>query len=380
MTDLRTRRQFLAHGSTELLVGLAGGTVSARGGPTQIGDDPPVGVRGAVYLPARAFNVYQMWDGYDRATIERDLGYATRVNLNALRIWLNYEFWQEDPSGHEAAFDHFLNSAASRGIRVVVGLFEAIGRQPTREYLTVDDPWDAVPVQSPGKDVITNPERWDDPREFVEWFMEGYRDDERLLALEVMNEPGWFRWEWKFAQSMFRTMVANRGSVPLTVGSTSLANNAAYRTWGCDVLQFHYNYPNSRGIYRDFLEQGNRVEEKLGDPVWLTEWQRVASYDWDDPPISGDQWQPNYASLAPVIREAGLGNFFWSLMVKPAHKRNLRRLGRLNGLFHEDGAVWSLEDARAIKAMSGSPTYDGEERRRWPEWAIEVKERAFGDE
>lgn len=380
MTEPCTRRQFLARGSTGLLVGLVGGTASVTSGRKSVGATTPVDVRGAVYLPARAFNFYQMWNSYDRATIERDLGYATRVNLNALRIWLNYEFWKEDPSGHEAALEHFLTSAASRGIRVMVGLFEAIGRQPTREHLTVDDPWDAVPVQSPAKDIITDSDRWDDPREYVQWFMKRYRDDDRVLAIEVMNEPGWFPWKRKFARSMFRTMVANRGSVPLTVGSTSLANNADYQTWGCEVFQFHYNYPNSRAIYRDFLQQGNRVEQKLDAPVWLTEWQQVASYDWDDPPISGDQWQPNYASLAPVIREAGLGNFFWSLMVKPAYKRNLRRLGRLNGLFHEDGAVWSLDDARAIKAMSGAPTYDGKERRRWPEWAIEVKERAFSDE
>jgi hypothetical protein len=37
----------------------------------------------------------------------------------------------------------------------------------------------------------------------------------------------------------------------------------------------------------------------------------------------------------------------------------------LNGIFHEDGAVWSLEDARAI---AGNPAYAGVERKEWPDW------------
>ncbi len=41
------------------------------------------GVRGACY----------MWTG-DQATIERDLGYAQRLQLNSTRVWLRYkEYW-----------------------------------------------------------------------------------------------------------------------------------------------------------------------------------------------------------------------------------------------------------------------------------------------
>ena len=39
----------------------------------------------------------------------------------------------------------------------------------------------------------------------------------------------------------------------------------------------------------------------------------------------------------------------------------LRATGVVNGLFHEDGTVWSLNDVRAIKAMSGYSPFTGQE-------------------
>jgi hypothetical protein len=33
----------------------------------------------------------------DQAVLERDLGYAKRVNLNSTRIWLSYQRYERDP-------------------------------------------------------------------------------------------------------------------------------------------------------------------------------------------------------------------------------------------------------------------------------------------
>ncbi|MFB6129476.1 MAG: glycoside hydrolase [Salinigranum sp.] len=336
----------------------------------------PVDVRGAAYLPARAYNFFQMWANYDRSVVERDLGYARRVNLNAVRTWVSYEFWDRNPRAHERAFDHFLRAASDRGIGVLVSLFEGNGVWPTEKHLRDRNPFTAFGVRSPGYHVLTDRSSWDGPRAFVEWFAERYRDDDRLLAIEVMNEPGWADVTQSFARSMFRALSRNRGRVPLTVGSTSMANNATYLDWGTDVLRFHYNFPDSRGTYRRALRRVSGLADAWDGPTWLTEWQRVRSPPFGTCPPNDDHTYPDYASLAPVIHDSGFGNFFWSLMVKPAYLPPMRGNGVLNGLFHEDGAVWSLEDARAIKAMSGDPGFDGEERREWPSWAAVVKEKA----
>ncbi len=333
----------------------------------------PVDTRGALYLPARAFNHYQMWANYDPDVVERDLGYATRVNLNSIRTWANFEYWEEDPERHLDRLEHFLSTADDHGLKVLFGLFDAIGKEPTRKRLNNTDLKTATAVQSPADGIIDNRGRWEETREYVRWFMENFKDDDRLLGIEAMNEPGWRAGTKEFTRGMFETMKRNRGSVPLTVGSTSIANDVDYAEWGSDILQFHYNFPQSRAILADALRQIKIIRERTDKPVWLTEWQRVRSGRGFHTAPGPDQRIPNYSSMAPVIQHYGFGNFFWSLMVKPAHVRSQRQHGILNGLFHEDGAVWSRDDARAIKAMSGDPSYDGPVRNQWPDWLKPVK-------
>lgn len=381
MAERSTRREYLCASTATGLVAITGGSsIGSDDIEADESDDfEPIDVRGAVYLPTRAFNWYQMWRWYDPDVVERDLEYASRVNLNALRVGLSYEFWRENPGAVREAHDHFLETARRNGIRVVMALFESVGIEPNRENLTDADPVTGTPVQSPSRELLLDRSRWDEARQFVEWFTDVYGDDDRVLAVEVMNEPGWLSHKKEFARSMFSTMGDRRGSVPLTVGSTSLANNSEFVDWGSDVLQFHYNFASNRGDFRDVLDDGRALSEDLDCPVWLTEWQRFRSGEGFESEVVGDEWQPNYSSLAPLVRNAGVGNFFWSLMVQPAYVRFQRDQGVLNGLFHEDGTVWSLDDARAIKAMSGDDEFEGEERREWPEWAASVEENAFGD-
>lgn len=405
MTQRHTRRRFLGGSVSVGLAAAAGcaGPTGSRRSRSTTGTDgegegrpesttdatteemaqtdlDPIDVRGALYVPSRAWNTFQMWHDYDERVVERDLGYAERVNLNAIRTWVSYEKWLESPAKLERSIDHFLRAADDRGMEVLFGLFESVGREPTEQNLHDTDPTTAPPVQSPSSEVIQNSRLWDEPRAFVRWFMDRWKDDDRLLAIEAMNEPGWLPTMKRFASAMFETMAKNRGSVPLTVGSTSLANNAEYVDWGIDVLQFHYNFPNDADVFRDLLPNAVRLGEDLDAPVYLTEWQRVADYGWGSSETV-EEWQPDYASIAPTIHRHGVGNFFWSLMVKPAYVRYMRKRGIINGLFHEDGAVWNRADAKAIKAMSGDADVDGfEQRREWPEWAAAVKRHAFGNE
>ncbi len=344
---------------------------------TRVDPEAPVGVRGTIYLPARAFNVYQFWRDYDAAVVERDLGYAASVDLNAVRTWLSYERWKEADEATGEAVEHFLGAAADAGLAVLLGLFEGVGVGPTREHLRDRNPLTAVGTFEPSMDVVRAPERWVGPRRYVRWFMDRYRDDDRLLGIEVMNEPGW-NIQRQFARGMFETLKDQRGTVPLTVGSTSLANNADYQAWGNEIIQFHYNFAHDLARYRDLLRQAVELRAATPLPVWLTEWQRVRTGQGFTSEVRGDEWQPNYASLAPIIAEHGIGNFFWTLMVQPAYTRFQREEGVITGLFHEDGAVWSLDDARAVKAMSGDGSFDAEERPAWPEWCIEVKRRYRG--
>ncbi len=199
--------------------------------------------------------------------------------------------------------------------------------------------------------------------------MSRYADDERLLAIELINEPYLPDRRMEFARDMFRRAAGLRGRVPLSVGCSNLAENMFFLELGLDVLQFHENFPSDRHHFRQNLAHARIAAWILDRPIWLTEWQRLRSRNsgWDGGWLDPGERTSDYAGLADIVNDSGLGAFFWSLMVKPAYLLPQRRIGTINGLFHEDGAVWSLADARAI---SGNPGFNAPERRECPPWAL----------
>lgn len=58
-----------------------------------------------MYLPARAYNAYQHWRDDDPEATVRDLGFAATLGLDAMRVFLSYECWQERPAAHGDALD-----------------------------------------------------------------------------------------------------------------------------------------------------------------------------------------------------------------------------------------------------------------------------------
>jgi hypothetical protein len=354
-----------------------------------VADGDLYGVRGAVYVPARAYNAYQTWRDYDPDETERDLGYARTVNLNALRVFLSYEYWLHAPTDHEERLEHLLDAADERDVGILPILFESAGRPPRPGILTDRDPTTAAAVRSPGHVAVRNlpvpgsirgpygiarllrrlvrrRSWWEEAAAFVERVLDRFGDHPALLALEVMNEPGGWDQREAFARSMLASAHDHPADVPLTMGCATLSNNDRFAVPGLDVHQFHYNVPPTTESMADRLDLVRAHAAERERPVWLTEWQRTRE---EPPPVL----LPNYESLVPLLRDADLaGDFLWSLMLKPAYLPIQRRRGRLNGLFRKDGAVYSLADARAV---AGETDLELPERRGWPTWADDLAAR-----
>jgi hypothetical protein len=333
-------------------------------------------VRGAIYIPFEAYNAPQMWKDFDAKEVDRDLGYAQSLNLNALRSWASYEYWKQDPKKFEANFDQYLAIAKRHGIRILVSLFENDGVQPTAENMWTTDPRKAFAIQSPGEAIATGPERgWEGPREFVTWFMKKYGNDDRLIAIEVMNEPrrpgGHDPASRDFAKSMLATAKALHGSVPLTMGTQAIREVDDYIP-GIDIIEFHDNFPPNIQQIRGVIDNAIAAGQRTGKPVWLTEWQRVrpGGSGFGKEPIGAGERGTDYASLAPVVNGYPIGTFFWSLMVKRAYLPGQRHKGTVNGLFWPDGSVIDLAGARAI---AGDPALRLREKPLTDAFGLEAK-------
>ena len=334
-----------------------GGLCFAADSRPAVRRDAPETIRGAIYVSSNAFNAPQMWKNFSVEETQRDFGYAKKINLNALRLWASYEYWKLEPERFKTSFDQMLGAAEQSGIRIMVSLFERCGKSYSPAEMWSTDPRRAFAMISPSPEVFSpeHKSEWEAPRAFVKWFMENYRNDERLLAIEVMNEPQLQPRNQPpsvpFAKSMFVTAKAMQGSVPLTIGIDDHEDLAEeFIPLGLDFIQFHDNFPPSAEALEEHIQAAIRLGAKHHLPVWLGEWQRVrpSGSGWSGEKLSAEETTPNYASLAPVVQKYPIGSFFWSLMVKRAYLQAQRERGTINGLFWPDGSVWSLADARAI--------------------------------
>lgn len=310
----------------------------------------PTAVRGAIYVPYEVYNAPQMWRNFSVSETLRDFGYAKELHLNALRIWASYEYWQMEPRKFEASLNQMLDVAHAKGIQVLFVLFENDGVPPTPENMWTTDPRKAYCIQSPGKDIAStdHQEEWEKPRAFVQWFMKKYANDDRLIGIEVMNEPGQNTIE--FAKSMFTTAHSMHETVPLTIGAARLPMALEFLPIGENLIEFHQNFPPSLDLINKQIEEAMSAGKQAGVPVWLTEWQRLrpGGSGFGKQSLAPAEAGIDYASLAGDVRQFPIGNFFWSLMVKPAYLQGQRNKGTVNGLFWPDGSVVSLTDARAI--------------------------------
>ena len=172
-------------------------------------------IKGAVYFPSRAYNAYQTWMYFDRTVIARDFGYAKSAGLNALRIFTSYEYWQEEAELFWKKFESLLSVAEEQDILVMPILFENCGREPSRENMLDQDPETAACIQSPGRKITENRKLWGKPAEYTREFMKRYADDERLAAIELMNEPHEETGDIPFAQFITKTAFDMKKRVPL---------------------------------------------------------------------------------------------------------------------------------------------------------------------
>ena len=67
------------------------------------------------FLPSTAVNFLEMWhrDTFDRATISRELGWASELGFNALRVNLHYLIWKYDRDGLTRRLDWLMTTANS---------------------------------------------------------------------------------------------------------------------------------------------------------------------------------------------------------------------------------------------------------------------------
>jgi hypothetical protein len=149
---------------------------------------------GANFAPSTAINQLEMWQAetFDPATIDRELGWAKELGFNSMRVFLHDLVWKHDREEFLKRIDRFLEIADRHGIGVMFVLFDGvwdphpkIGPQRAPKPHVHNSGW----VQSPGAEILKDAARHDELEGYVKGILSRYRDDRRVHAWDLFNEP-----------------------------------------------------------------------------------------------------------------------------------------------------------------------------------------------
>lgn len=149
---------------------------------------------GCNFIPSNAVNQLEMWQAetFDIETTDRELGWASGIGFNAARVFLHDLLWKQDEQGFRSRVDKFLETASRRGISVMFVLFDGVwdpypeaGRQRATRPRVHNSGW----VQSPGAEILGDPGRHEELESYVTGVVGAFRDDDRVLAWDLFNEP-----------------------------------------------------------------------------------------------------------------------------------------------------------------------------------------------
>lgn len=243
------------------------------------------------YLPRTAVNWTELWqaESFDLPTIEQELGWARDIGFTALRTNLQFLVWEDDATGLKARLDRFLGVAERNGLRVMLCPFDDCGFSGSEPFLGKQkDPIPGVhngrAVASPGRAVVRDRSRWPALEAYVRDVLGHFRDDRRIVAWDLYNEPGndfvftgWsaseagdplFPHSMELARAAFGWARAAQPSQPLTCGPWSLGwqSREMELVELSDFVSFHSYLP------LEHVAAQVEVLRAEGRPIVCTEW------------------------------------------------------------------------------------------------------------
>jgi len=271
----------------------------------------------------------------DKEKLERELGYAQRVNLNSTRIWLSPQSYQRDPAQFINQLKTYVQTAHTFGISTMPILFNG----------NMIDP------------VILEADYRKTADEYVKAVVEALKDEPGLLIWDIMNEPLCSEYYseapseqeqkarekkiWEFVRHYCKLVKKYDSKNAITVGVT-YAHRLEATADLVDVLSFH-DYFETRAKVQATYDAVKEVSARFGNkPIINSELcciGRANPYD-----MALEMCEKNKAGF--YIFDLIIGGYW----------------GDVHGIFYTDGTV---RDPAIISALMGFyRNYDPETRVR----------------
>ncbi len=294
--------------------------------------DSPFGdfswMHGANYTPSYAATDVQTWLQYDHQTVDRELGYAERIGLNCVRVFLQSLVWEHDRELFLKNFEDFVSTADAHGLKVMPIIFDScFGVSPSLESSLM---W----VANPGPDRMSERD-YDELDVYVKDLVSRYAGDERIALWDVMNEPAVTVLSqteegkaqvWAFVSHYCKLVKKLDPTHAVTVGVSSADNSNVVDV--VDVLSCHSYAPSEKEL-REKFSMTKKQAADAGKP-WIV--SECCAPGWGSP----------YEMVLPVLREFAVGHTVWEVVIG----RN--QFAPISGLFYPDGTVRRLTSIEVV--------------------------------
>ncbi|GMW01383.1 MAG: hypothetical protein AMXMBFR84_25200 [Candidatus Hydrogenedentota bacterium] len=324
---------------------------------------------GANFVPSTASNQLEMWqkETFDPETIDRELGWAAAIGFNVMRVFLHDMAWQADPAGFEQRVDQYLSIAYKHKIKTMLVPFDSVWN-PYPKLGPQEDPVPGVHnsrwVQSPHLDIQKRTSRYDELKPYFTSILTRFKDDERVLAWDLLNEPGnpvpqykegWTREEKEAAHVILLTKLFAwarevNPSQPITAGVwVDVGRRKPIHPLDklmleeSDIVTFHTYSPLERAkVSVDWLKQSGR-------PLICTEYMARGAGS-------------TFGAIMPYFKEERIGAISWGLVdgrsqtIYPWHSWEKPFTEEPTPWFHDvfrrDGTPYDESEAALIQRLT----------------------------
>lgn len=311
-------------------------------------------IRGCNFIPSTAINQLEMWQAetFDPVTIDRELGYAEGIGLNAMRVFLHHVAWEIDPDGFKKRVNEYLTIADKHHIKTIFVFFDdcwdanyAAGKQRDPKPGIHNSGW----VQDPGKLLSDiDPEAIVTLEKYVKDILTTFKNDKRILLWDVYNEPGNSGYKSKSLPLLSEVFSWGRQinpDQPLSAGvwAPDLQELNAYQLANSDVITYHN--------YSDEKEHKQVIDslKKYGRPMICTEYMARTRGS-------------RFANIMPLLKQNNVGAINWGFVSGKTNTIYAWDTPMPDGsepkvwfhdIFRKDGTPYSEDEIKLIKSLTG---------------------------
>ncbi|PSL28097.1 metallophosphoesterase [Chitinophaga ginsengisoli] len=313
---------------------------------------------GCNFIPSTAVNQLEMWQEltFDTTTLNKELGYAEKIGLTIMRVFLHHVAWQEDPNGFVGRMRQYLAISNRHHIKTMFVFFDdcwndlyAPGTQPALIPSVHNSQW----LKDPGSRIDDVPALMDTLEMYVKEVLTKFKDDERVAIWDLYNEPGHFGHKeksWPLLKNVVRWAREINPCQPITIGvwNQSFDKFNQYQIANSDIISFHN--------YRDTVSLIAAIDslKRFGRPVICTEYMK----------------RPNgslFSTHLPIFKREHVGAINWGLVAGKS-QTNFPQ-GNKGGepepslwyhdIFRQDGSPFNSKETDLIKELNKPVGTDG---------------------